>query len=104
MVIVTMFPTQPKLALAVFIAYTHHTCVSNKKNTVSGTVWMTWNLVHETSIAMFGAQIKHTIWNSSQSYPISVKLEKKLFHHFIVSEMWISNETKKKQIRAKRYV
>lgn len=47
---------------------------------------------------MFGAQIKHTIWNSSQSYPISVKLEKKkLFHHFIVSEMWISNETKKMQ-------
>lgn len=31
MVIVIMFPTQPKLALAVFIAYTHHTCVSNKK-------------------------------------------------------------------------
>lgn len=72
-----------------------------KKNTVSSTVWMTWNLVHETSIAMFGAQIKHTIWNSSQSYPISVKLEKKLFHHFIVSEMWISNETKKMQKKNK---
>lgn len=33
----------------------------------------------------FGAQLKHTFLNSSQSHPISVKLEKSgEFHHFIV--------------------
>lgn len=38
--------------------------------------------------ASVGAEIEHTILNSSQSHPISVKLEKKSgeFHHFIVFE------------------
>lgn len=42
-----------------------------------------------TEPASLGTEIKHTFLNSSQSHPISVKLEIKKsgeFHHFIVFE------------------
>lgn len=52
--------------------------------------------------ASFGAQLKHTFLNSSQSHPISVKLEKKRAANFIIllfftlREFFLSRKRKKK--------
>lgn len=61
---------------------------------------------HIMKPASFGAQLKHTFLNSSQSHPISVKLEKSgEFHHFIVfdaSEFIFSNHMTERILNGKQ--